>query len=198
MTAKKKDADLTEENVRLARWAAIEAEYVLDSARILRQTARDAAECCSKLLKKRGAGELCSLEDLQPGKEHRLGVKARASAHSGELLALLATEIALKGYQILDLPKHDHTHDLWCLFDSLECSTKAELEKRHSSVEPTLREHWSGFGPPRRYLFEKLGKNQPVTIVKPNDILHSVAEEIVQGIGQRTEAALAALAASGR
>ena len=56
---------------------------------------------------------------------------------AGPILLSLATEIALKAWQCSERAKaHDKTHDLLCLFDSLEQGTREMLEYRMRKLSP--------------------------------------------------------------
>ena len=102
-------------------------------------------------------------------------------SHASALLALLGTEIALKGYQILDKGKHEQHHDLGRLFDSLNTETKAHLSELGPEVAATLQERPKGFVS-LRYQFEDLGKGRPVTVPRPDDALHEAAAMVVEAL----------------
>ncbi len=168
------------QHVFRAMWAAANAEYMAEAAKKLRQTAMQAEESCSQARTNRQAPPLTSLADLEP-EERWLALRARSMSHASALLSLLAIEIALKGWQILDGRKHARHHDLQRLFNSLNTETQAHLEELGPEVTETLSTHRKGFVS-LRYPFEELGKSKGVVTPKPSDPLHTAVTRIVEDL----------------
>ncbi len=168
------------DHVFRAMCAAAYAGYMTEAAQELQQTAREAEKNCSQARTNRQAPPLTSRADLEP-KELRLALRARSMSHASALLSLLAIEIALKGWQILDCGKHTRGHDLQCLFDSLNTETQAHLKELGPEVTETLSTHRKGFVS-LRYQFEELGKSKGVVIPKPSDPLHTAVTRIVEDL----------------
>ena len=163
-----------------AMWAAEYAWYMTKAAKQLQQTAREAEKSCSQAVTSRQAPKFTSLDEWEP-EELELALRARSMGHASALLSLLAIEIALKGWQILDCGKHTRGHNLQRLFDSLKTETKAHLEELGPEVTETLKKHRKGFVS-LRYPFEELGKSKGVSIPKPNDPLHTAVTRIVEDL----------------
>ena len=168
-----------DKDVFRARWAAEYAGYMTEAAKLRRPTAMQAEESFQALTN-RQAPPSTSPDELVP-EERRLRDKARSMSHACALLSLLAIEIALKGWQILDCGQHARDHDLQVLFDSLKTETRAHLEKLGPEVTETLKTHPTGFVS-LRYQFEELGNSESVVIPKPSDPLHTAATRIVQDL----------------
>ena len=164
----------------MAAWAAEYAGYLTTAAEHLRQTAKQAEDRCVEALIKRKALHVTSQDELEP-EELRLAAKARSMSHASALLALLAIEIALKGYQIRDKGERTRGHDLQCLFDTLNKETKARLEELGPEVEKTLKKYRKGFVS-LRYQFEELGNLKKVSIPRPSDPSHKAATRIVDAL----------------
>ena len=179
-TGYKRTWTLVERDDVSAMWAAEYAGDMTEAAKQLQQTAREAEKSCSQALTSRQAPKLTSLDELEP-EERELALRARSMSHASALLSLLAIEIALKGWQILDCGKHTRGHDLQCLFDSLKTETKAHLKELCPEVTETLSNHPNGFVS-LRYQFEELGKSKGVVPPKPSDPLHTAVTRIVEDL----------------
>ena len=162
---------------RRANWAAENAAYFLEAAKNLCQDAERVTEDWNISLENQGLEQLPPQADWTP-EDWDFCAKARSSGYASALLALLATEIALKAYHIRDLGKHPHDHNLWELFEQLKPSTQAGLKELGSEVPETLKKYRNGFVS-LRYIFEDLGNVESVKIPKPSNFLHLVAEKIV-------------------
>ena len=160
---------------RRAAWAAEFALYVTEAADHLRKTAIEAERLCSEALIEKDQEKPVGAE------ERRLIARTRSMSHASALLALLAIEIALKGYQIRDCGRHQTHHCLQKLFDSLKEETKARLKELGPEVTETLRKYQQGFVS-LRYQFEELGNDRSVVIPRPSDPLHAVAMQIVEAL----------------
>lgn len=160
---------------RRAAWAAAYAGYMAEAAYHLQQTAIEAERLCSEALIEEDQGKPVGAEG------RRLIARTRSMSHASALLALLAIEIALKGYQIRDCGRHQTHHCLQKLFDSLKEETKARLKELGPEVTETLRKYQQGFVS-LRYQFEELGNDRSVVIPSPNEPLHEVATQIVEAL----------------
>ena len=148
---------------------------MLEAAEQLRQTAMQEEQQCSEALVEEDQGKPVGAEG------RRLIARTRSMSHASALLALLAIEIALKGYQIRDCGRHETCHDLQKLFNSLKEETKARLKELGPEVTETLRKHQRGFVT-LRYQFEELGNDTSVGIPRPSDPLHELATKIVEAL----------------
>ncbi len=169
-----------------AQWPAEYAAYVNKAAEHLRQNAIQAAKSCGESLESRSVQQLPLPDELE-GEELRLFVEARSYGLGSALLSLLAIEIALKAYQILDNGKHTHVHHLGRLFDSLNSETKARLDKLVPELAETVANHPEGFVSVR-YQFEELNVGESVKIPRLCDPLHAAASETVKALIAKLDA----------